>query len=184
MSTLVIAFMVLTMLAVAATFAYMVLTALDARYTPRFLHPLQQRFQSHMAPEWLRSQQLDSAPTLQEDALAIFDELFIVDAEPNIDLATAMRTTGMPTLTSESPLPANEVTLFLRAELAIQLGFDLDIRATTANLTHRQYRKLAEYTAFAFDTIETPEAYLGRYGITQIHFVPKHGKFGYHSIGR
>lgn len=186
MSATVIAFMVLSLLAVAATLAFMALGALHPRHVHPAFHGLQRRIQGHMAPQQMHEQSLDApGQPLEEDALAIFDSLFLAAPEPEIPggIAAAFRTTGMPTLTSDSALPQAEVLLFLRAEIMLQLDFDPDIRGTTVNLTRAQYRKLEEYTGFAFDTIETPESYLGKYGITELHYVPRRGGFGYHSIG-
>ena len=183
----VIAAMTLTLFAIVA---YMLLAVLDPRYVHPRLHPLQRRLQAHMAPEWMRdewarNEQLaaESQALQKEDSLSIFDSLFL--DEPELpETSRALMSASTPTLTAASELPQAEVLLFLRAEIAVQLGIDLDVRGTTVNLTCRQYRMLQEYTGFAFDAIESPESYLGRYGIEHIHFVAKRGGFGYHSIGR
>lgn len=187
MPILVTIVMVLTLLVIAALMAMMILTALDPRYVHPALHAIQRVMQAHMAPEWVHNRRVDEqGQPLEEDSLAIFDELIVAEheAEFSSNFATELRAMAAPTLTSDFAASQSESFLFLRAEIAMALGFDLDIRATTANLTHHQYSQLVDYAALAFDTIETPESYLGRHGITDIHFVPRRGGFGYHSIGK
>lgn len=175
--------MVLTLAAVAALICAMALTALDSNHVPPRLHALQRRMQAHMAPEWVTNTASAKQP-LQEDGLSIFDELVLAEhehefgAEPAAEASSA----SAPTLTG-SDLPAAETLLFLRAEIAVQLGFDLNIRGTTVNLTRRQYNRLTEYAAFAFDAVETPEAFLGHYGITKLHLLTHRRRRGPRRLG-
>ena len=182
MPLIVIAAMLLTLLIIGALIGMMALTALDPKHVPPRFHGLQRQLQAHMAPEWVHNQATDAqGQPLQDEGLAIFDSLLV--REPEIPQAPTGQgdvaglvggyipdRTEAPVLTDTAALPQAEALLFLRAEVGVQLGFDLEIRGTTVNMTRKEYRALAEYTGFAFDTVETPEVYLGRYGITEIHF--------------